>query len=164
MSVFLDLSDAWPYSNSSDEIKFIKVSTKSTKLSGDFHEELSEVFAEALRSQLISMGYEIKENSTSLGYGLPRPSGSYMLIGKEVVQKGMFALRDESYETYNAVEFESGYWENDINFYSNDELKAMRFEEPELSTTPDTTLDTTSVQDLAHWLNELHKNAGEENP
>ena len=82
-----------------------------------------------------------------------------MLIGKEVVQKGMFALNDKYYATYNAVDLDSGSWDNDINFYAKDELEGVRIEEPELSTTPDTTLDTDSVHDVASWLNELHESA-----
>lgn len=158
MSVFLDLSNS-RFSNSSDEIKSIKVSTKSTKLSGDFHNQLSEVFTEELKSQLTSMGYEIKKSIPTGVYDQPKPLGSYMLIGKEVVQKGMFALNDKYYATYNAVDLDSGSWDNDINFYAKDELEGVRIEEPELSTTPDTTLDTDSVHDVASWLNELHESA-----
>lgn len=158
MSVFLNLSDTWPYSNSSDEIKFIKVSTKIDYTSDDFRNELSEAFNEELKSQLTSMGYEIKESTTTAVYNQNRPRGSYMLFGKELVKKGMYVM-DEYYATYNAVEFKSIASENDVNFYAKDEFEGVRIEEPELSTTPDTTPDTASVQDLAHLLNESHKNA-----
>ena len=163
MSVFLDLSNS-RFSNSSDEIKSIKVSTKVNYTSDDFRNALSAAFVEELRSQLTSMGYEIKKSIPTGVYDQPKPLGSYMLIGKEVVQKGMFALDDKYYATYNAVDLDSGSWNNDINFYAKDEFEGVRIEEPELSTTPDTTLDTDSVHDVASWLNELHKNAGEENP
>lgn len=111
VNVFLNFSVGQLYSNSSDEIKGIKITILDDRFSSNF--------IERFKSQLTEKGYEIKSYPTSNNYP-SRPHEAYMLIGKEafIEKEDIFGF-DKHYATYNAIVIRS----NEIECYAKDEFQ-----------------------------------------
>ena len=111
VNVFLNFSVGLLYSNSSDEIKGIKITILDDRFSSNF--------IERFKSQLTEKGYEVKSYPTSNNYP-SRPHEAYMLIGKEafIEKEDIFGF-DKHYATYNAIVIRS----NEIECYAKDEFQ-----------------------------------------
>ena len=115
VNVFLNFDIVSLYSNSSDEIKEIKIVIVDDRFSSDF--------IERFKSQLTEKGYEIKRYPTSINYP-SRPDGAYMQIGKEAFIEDRFGF-NKHYAKYNAIVI----WGNEIKCYAKDEFQEGKVSE-----------------------------------
>lgn len=142
VNVFLNFSIGQLYSNSSDEIKGIKITIVDDRFSSDF--------IERFKSQLTEKGYEIKSYPTSNNYP-SRPHEAYMLIGKEafIEKENIFGF-DKHYATYNAIVIRS----NEIECYAKDEFQEDMKTGYEMILTDSVTNDDVGLMDTIETADE----------